>query len=313
MIQVNHLNYEYPDKRALEDVTFHIPEGSITALVGPNGAGKTTLLRALAALSKPLSGTVFIDGRSAIDEPREVHLRVGYLSDFFGLYDQLTVTQSLAFTAYSRLDGEADYEAAIQKAIQRSGVSSFADKKIAALSRGMRQRVGIAQAIIHQPKVLLLDEPASGLDPEARHSLSELLLELRASGMTIIVSSHILAELEDYSTDMLVIQDGKMIEHRTLKGSVASAIVVSKNMFIRMEYIAENVRELLANIAGVSNVAESEGVFTLQLAEDTLTKHQLLKKLIDLNLPVSEFSEHKVNLQDEYIKTVSEYKKAKAV
>jgi hypothetical protein len=104
-----------------------------------------------------------------------------------------------------------------------------------------------------------------------------------------------------------------MIEHRTLKGSVASAIVVSKNMFIRMEYIAENVRELLANIAGVSNVAESEGVFTLQLAEDTLTKHQLLKKLIDLNLPVSEFSEHKVNLQDEYIKTVSEYKKAKAV
>ncbi len=313
MIQVNHLNYEYPDKRALEDVSFHIPEGSITALVGPNGAGKTTLLRALAALSRPISGTVFIDGKSAIDEPREVHLRVGYLSDFFGLYDQLTVTQSLAFTAYSRLDGEADYDGAIQKAIQRSGVSSFADKKIAALSRGMRQRVGIAQAIIHQPKVLLLDEPASGLDPEARHSLSELLLELRASGMTIIVSSHILAELEDYSTDMLVIQDGKMIEHRTLKSSVASTTVAFKNMFIRMEYLTENVVELLSGITGVSNVSESEGIITLQLLEDTVTKHQLLKKLIELNLPVSEFSEHKVNLQDEYIKTVSEYKKSKTL
>lgn len=313
MIQVNHLNYEYPDKRALEDVSFHIPEGSITALVGPNGAGKTTLLRALAALSKPISGTVFIDGKSAIDEPREVHLRVGYLSDFFGLYDQLTVTQSLAFTAYSRLDGEADYDDAIQKAIQRSGVSSFADKKIAALSRGMRQRVGIAQAIIHQPKVLLLDEPASGLDPEARHSLSELLLELRASGMTIIVSSHILAELEDYSTDMLVIQDGKMIEHRTLKSSVASTTIAFKNMFIRMEYLTENVVELLSNITGVGNVSESEGIITLQLSEDALTKHQLLKKLIELNLPVSEFSEHKVNLQDEYIKTVSEYKKSKTL
>lgn len=313
MIQVNHLNYEYPDKRALEDVSFHIPEGSITALVGPNGAGKTTLLRALAALSKPISGTVFIDGKSAIDEPREVHLRVGYLSDFFGLYDQLTVTQSLAFTAYSRLDGEADYDDAIQKAIQRSGVSSFADKKIAALSRGMRQRVGIAQAIIHQPKVLLLDEPASGLDPEARHSLSELLLELRASGMTIVVSSHILAELEDYSTDMLVIQDGKMIEHRTLKSSVASTTIAFKNMFIRMEYLTENVVELLSNITGVGNVSESEGIITLQLSEDALTKHQLLKKLIELNLPVSEFSEHKVNLQDEYIKTVSEYKKSKTL
>jgi ABC-2 type transport system ATP-binding protein len=313
MIQVNHLNYEYPDKRALENVSFYIPEGSITALVGPNGAGKTTLLRALAALSKPISGTVFIDGKSAIDEPREVHLRVGYLSDFFGLYDQLTVIQSLEFTAYSRLDGDTDYEAAVQKAIKRSGVSGFADKKIAALSRGMRQRVGIAQAIIHQPKVLLLDEPASGLDPEARHSLSKLLLELRDSGMTIVVSSHILAELEDYSTDMLVIQDGKVIEHRALKGSVANAAVAYKNIFIRFEHTVENAEKLIGEIEGVSSVTVSGEGVTLQLLEDTVTKHQLLKKLIGLNLPVSEFAEHKVNLQDEYIKTVSEYKKTKTV
>lgn len=313
MIQVTNLNYEYPDKRALENISFQISDGSITALVGPNGAGKTTLLRALAALSNPLSGTVFIDGKSAIDEPREVHLRVGYLSDFFGLYDQLTVEQSLAFTAYSRLDRDADYEAAIETAIKRSGVSSFADKKIAALSRGMRQRVGIAQAIIHQPKVLLLDEPASGLDPEARHLLSQLLLQLRDSGMTIIVSSHILAELEDYSTDMLVIQDGKVIEHRTLKASVANPEVAHKTVLAKLEYLPDNTLELLATVQGVSNVAVTENDITLQLIENSLTKHQLLKKLIELQLPVAEFTEHKVNLQDEYIKTLSEYKKAKAV
>ncbi|MCW5909017.1 MAG: ABC transporter ATP-binding protein [Chitinophagales bacterium] len=309
MIQVNQLNYEYPDKRALEDVSFHIAEGSITALVGPNGAGKTTLLRALSALSKPVSGTVFIDGKSAIDEPREVHLRVGYLSDFFGLYDQLTVEQSLAFTAYSRLDGDADFDAAIERAIERSGVNSFRDKKISALSRGMRQRVGIAQAIIHQPKVLLLDEPASGLDPEARHSLSNLLLELRDSGMTIIVSSHILAELEDYSTDMLVIQDGKMIEHRTLNTNVVSAAVLLKNMTLRLEHPVEDIVLQLEGIDGVSNLLQQENTLTFQLAEDVVTKHQLLKRLIGMNIPVSEFSEHKANLQEEYIKTVSAYKK----
>lgn len=309
MIQVHQLNYEYPDKRALENVSFHIAEGSITALVGPNGAGKTTLLRALAALSKPVSGTVFIDGKSAIDEPREVHLRVGYLSDFFGLYDQLTVEQSLAFTAYSRLTGSADYDAAIERAIERSGIGSFRDKKISALSRGMRQRVGIAQAIIHQPKVLLLDEPASGLDPEARHALSALLLELRQSGMTIIVSSHILAELEDYSTDMLVIQDGKVIEHRALNNNVLNIATPLKNIVLRLEHPVENLVVQLEGIAGVSNLLQQQNTLTFQLAEDVMTKHQLLKKLISLNIPVSEFTEHKANLQEEYIKTVTAYKK----
>ena len=310
MIEVNGLNYDYPDKHALDNVSFQIAEGSITALVGPNGAGKTTLLRAIAALSKPLSGTIFINGKSVTEQPREVHLSVGYLSDFFGLYDQLTVRQSLQFTAYSRLDGEVDFDTAIERAIHRSGVESFADKKISALSRGMRQRVGIAQAIVHQPKVLLLDEPASGLDPEARHSLSTLLMELRDSGMTIIVSSHILAELEDYSTDMLVIQDGKMIEHRALKGSTQVSTAY-RSLIIRSENSIENMAEQLSELPGVKDVLVSDKTITLKLAEEVLSRHELLKKLLTLNLIVEEFAEHKVKLQDEYIKTVAEYKQTK--
>jgi ABC-2 type transport system ATP-binding protein len=314
MIKVSHLNYEYPDKRALQDVSFHIPEGSITALVGPNGAGKTTLLRSLAALSKPLSGTIFIDGQDAIEEPREVHLRVGYLSDFFGLYDNLTVEQALQFVAYSRLDGDINYEEAVNRAILRSGVESFFQKKISALSRGMRQRVGIAQAIIHQPKVLLLDEPASGLDPEARHSLSKLLLELRDSGMTIIVSSHILAELEDYSTDMLVIEDGKVIEHRRLEtGAAHLASTGFKIMAIRLEYLPDNLQDILLQIAGISDISITNEAITFKLWEETTTRYQVLKKLIAAELPVNEFKENKANLQDEYIKTVSEYKKTKNI
>jgi ABC-2 type transport system ATP-binding protein len=312
MIQVSNLNYDYPDKHALQDVSFQIAEGSITALVGPNGAGKTTLLRALAALSKPLSGTVFINGKSTADEPREVHLNVGYLSDFFGLYEQLTVRQSLQFTAYSRLEADADFDLAIDKAIERSGVATFADKKVGALSRGMRQRVGIAQAIIHQPTVLLLDEPASGLDPEARHSLSSLLIQLRDSGMTIIVSSHILAELEDYSTDMLVIQDGRVIEHRHLHAVAREAAVSFRRMIIKLDYGVGNTAELLSAVVGLKDINVSGNVITLQLAEDVLSRHQLLRRLLEMDLPVNEFAEHKVNLQDEYIKTVAEYKRANA-
>lgn len=310
MIQVRNLVYEYTDKRALDNVSFEINDGAITALVGPNGAGKTTLLRSLAALSKPLSGEVFIDGYSTIHQPREVHLRVGYLSDFFGLYDSLTVEQSLQFTAHSRLSQGADIDRAVQTAINRAGVASFFDKKISALSRGMRQRVGIAQAIIHQPKVLLLDEPASGLDPEARHSLSVLLTDLRDSGMTIIVSSHILAELEDYSTEMLVIQDGKMIEHRNF--THAGVVKHLKPVMIKLESYTPDLAEQLNQMQGVTGVQTiGETQVILQLDESLLTRRMLLKNLVTANIPVEEFAEHKINLQDEYIKTVSEYKKSK--
>lgn len=152
MIDVQNLLFEYVDKRALDNVSFHIPDGSITAMVGPNGAGKTTLLRCMAGLSKPLTGVIGLNGVDVIEQPREAHRNVGYLSDFFGLYDNLTVTQCIEFTAHSRIEDDSQVEEAVNRAIFRAGVNTFADKKVSALSRGMRQRVGIAQAIVHEPK-----------------------------------------------------------------------------------------------------------------------------------------------------------------
>lgn len=307
-IQVKNLSFEYPDKRALDNVTFEIDEGAITAMVGPNGAGKTTLLRCLAALAKPFAGEIYINGVNAITHPREVHQSLGYLSDNFGLYEQLTARQSLLFTANSRLNDHSDINNSMELAINRSGIQSFIDKKISSLSRGMRQRVGIAQAIIHKPKILLLDEPASGLDPEARYSLSQLLIELRNAGMLIIVSSHILAELEDYSSEMLVIQDGKMIEHRKLGGRRTD----KKSIIISFEKFEADYKEIISKIEGVSEVAEQDNKILLLLDEAVLTKGNLLKKIIQLNLPVEEISEPKINMQDEYIKTLSNYKENKA-
>jgi ABC-2 type transport system ATP-binding protein len=211
MIDVRDLVYEYPSKRALEGVSLAVPAQTIVALVGPNGAGKTTLLRCLAALEPPYSGMVRIDGLDTREYPREIHSRLGYLPDFYGLYDELSVCRCLTYAAWSHGIAAAAVEPAVAKAAERVGLSDRMETKAGELSRGLRQRLGIGQAIVHEPKVLLLDEPAAGLDPQARRDLSVLLLALRDAGMTLVVSSHILAELEDYCSEMIIIENGRVV------------------------------------------------------------------------------------------------------
>lgn len=209
MAKVDNIVFDYPNKRALKNISFCIEKNSIVGLVGPNGAGKTTLLRCLAGLDSPLSGGIIMDGIDVIENPRMCHQKVGYLSDFFGLYNELTITQHLEYMCRAhRLDPDNDKIARILEDVE---LVEHASKKAEELSRGLRQRLGIAMSIIHNPEFLLLDEPASGLDPEARYALSHLLLRLQASGMTIVCSSHILAELEEYSSHMLIIEGGHCI------------------------------------------------------------------------------------------------------
>jgi ABC-2 type transport system ATP-binding protein len=304
MIKVENLVYEYADKRALDNVSFHIPAGEITALVGPNGAGKTTLLRCIAALSRPLSGKIEVNGSDVTQFPRETHKNIGYLSDFFGLYDTLTAEQSVRFAAHSRIqEGELAEQLAIET-ILSLGINEFKHKKIISLSRGMKQRVGIACAIVHQPKLVMLDEPASGLDPEARYSLSILLKQLRDKGITLIVSSHILAELEDYSTDMLVIREGKIVEHKKLGLHKTEQGI---DMSLTLSTWPSQPLDYLNAIEGVivGNVDAAEKRIYFKLDESKLPKSEFLKKLLLAGWEVEEISRQSVNLQDEYIKTVS--------
>lgn len=196
MIEVKNLIFEYPTKRALHDVSCVIKTGSITALVGPNGAGKTTLIRCIVGLHGPFSGQVLFDGVDVHEHPRDCHRRMAYLSDFFGVYEQLTVRQCLTYTARAYGVSGDQVRTVVEAAAERLKLTDRMREKAGALSRGLRQRLAIAQAIVHEPEFLVLDEPASGLDPEARQSLSMLLIGLRDAGMTLLVSSHILAELE---------------------------------------------------------------------------------------------------------------------
>jgi ABC-2 type transport system ATP-binding protein len=211
MIDAENLVFDYPSGRALHGVGFVVRAGAVLALVGPNGAGKSTLMRCIAALDVPTEGVVNVLGYDTSKHPREIHAALGYLSDTFGLYDALSVRQALTYAARSRGVSAAETEAAVLAAAARVGLSERLESLAGELSRGLRQRLAIGQTIVHRPRVLLLDEPASGLDPDARKSLSDLILSLAADGMTIMVSSHILSELDDYCTEMLMLDEGRIV------------------------------------------------------------------------------------------------------
>lgn len=304
MIDVQNLTFDYPGVRALDNVSFSLPGGSITALVGPNGAGKTTLLRCLAALDVPVSGTILVNRVDALHDPRTCHRQIGYLSDFFGLYEGLTVRQSLVHAAaingvpHDRQYAVADLAAA------RLGIVEKLSARSSTLSRGQRQRLAIAQAIVHEPKVLLLDEPASGLDPEARHSLAQLFLGLRDQGMSLLISSHILAELEEYSTDMLVLREGRIISHQPVTGSHAPAATTVLSLTLTNP--TDRLSDLLAAQEGLSDIRIEENCATFRYSSRADDHHRLLRELLEAGLPVCSFGTERRTMQDAYLATVNE-------
>jgi len=299
MIQAEHLIFDYPGHRALDDVSFTIAPQTITALVGPNGAGKTTLLRCLVALDRPGAGRVRLEELDVHEAPREAHKRMAFLPDFFGVYDDLTVRQCLGYRARAHDVPRERRRTAIERAAERLGIADRMKDYAGTLSRGLKQRLAIAQAIIHEPRVALLDEPAAGLDPEARYSLAAVFRDLRADGMTLIVSSHILAELEDYSTHLLAIRDGRIVDLRALQQVETGEAPVP--MQLRLVTADQRIGALLATIAGVSDIAVDTRLARFSLAGGAPAQHALLKRLIDEGLPVAEFAPVQSTLQDSYL------------
>jgi ABC-2 type transport system ATP-binding protein len=297
MIEVRDLVYDYPTKRALFGVSFDVLPGTITALVGPNGAGKTTLLRCMAALEKPYSGTVRIDGIDTRDDPRAIHERLGYLPDFYGLYDELTVQRSLIFAARAHSLSPAKAEEAAVATAKQVGLGDRLGDRASELSRGLRQRLAIGQAIVHTPKVLLLDEPASGLDPDARRDLSHLLLSLRDKGITLIVSSHILSELEDYASEMLIMDGG-----RIAGGKQISVAAGEGQTYVRIELAEANARfgELLKAAGEVKVVEAGDTRAMIAMSEDAKARAAVLEALIKGGLKVATFAPERRRLEDAY-------------
>lgn len=297
MIDVRDLIFAYDDKRALDRVSCVIDKGSVTALVGPNGAGKTTLIRCIVGLYEPLDGSVLFEGSDVFRNSHAAHRRMGYLTDFFGVYDTLTVKRCLTFAARAHGVPDASVARSVERAAERLGIASHMDAKAKELSRGLRQRLAIAQTIVHDPAFMVLDEPASGLDPEARKELSCLLLALRDGGMTILVSSHILAELEDYCTAMLVMRDGRIVEQTSLHAGDGRD---GRRFRVDLTSPDSSLPAMLDEIEGVSNVAMGDLAATFEFAGDARAQQHLLRRLIEGDVPVRGFGEYTVQLQDAY-------------
>jgi ABC-2 type transport system ATP-binding protein len=298
-IVVKNLVFDYPAHRALHEVSFSVARGSVTALVGPNGAGKTTLMSCLAALARPLSGQIEVDGVDMLRDPREGHRRIGYLKDFFGLYDSLSVRQTLLHAARCQGVSRVRSVAVVDEVATSLDLTRLLDSAAGELSRGQRQRLAIARTMVHGPSVLLLDEPASGLDPEARHELAMLMRRLQASGVTLLVSSHILAELAEYSTDMMIIRDGRLLEQRTL---VADA----QQRLLRMELVSsiEQIPELLASHALVHDARLDGGGLVFGFSGDAGQQHELLAACVAGGIAISALGDAHAGLQDEYLRRV---------
>lgn len=206
----------FGDVVAVDSATLSVPAGQVTALVGPNGAGKTTLLLMLASLLAPDSGTIRVAGFDPVTEPAEVRARMGWMPDFFGSYDSLTTREVLDFTAAAFRLPAAAAARRVADLMITVHLDEFADRPVHVLSRGQKQRLGLARALVHDPPVLLLDEPAAGLDPRSRIELRALLRGLAAEGHAILVSSHILAELESTADRVVFVDRGRTVSERSL-------------------------------------------------------------------------------------------------
>ena len=302
MIELIKLRKEFDEVVAVRDVSLTIAEGDIYGLIGPNGAGKTTLIRMTCGLLHPTWGSVRVNGIDVHAEPERAQQYIGYLSDFFNLYDDLKVWEYLDYFAHAYKMDEAEIPSRIDAVIAEMGLEVKRDAFIRGLSRGMKQRLGIARAIIHRPKLVLLDEPASGLDPKARFELKETLRRVRDGGATVLVSSHILPDLEDFCTSIGVMERGEMVRSGTIE---QIATEEAPNRAIRISWLGEGLGVLegvLGADARVTNLVLEAHTGTFRFSGGDAALAGLLHKIVTAAVQVTSFAEIKQTVEDLYMK-----------
>jgi ABC-2 type transport system ATP-binding protein len=231
-VEVRGLTKRYGDLFAVRDLDLAIPAGAIFGLIGPNGAGKSTTFLVLASLLAPTSGTVQVAGFDTGDEPRRVRAQVGYMPDVMGVYDNLRVDEYLHFFAAAYRIPRSSWGSLVDGLLELVDLEVKRDAQVDSLSRGMKQRLSLARALVHDPEVLVLDEPASGLDPRARVELRDLLRALRDMGKTVVISSHILAELEEVCSEVAIMEAGQLLAVGTPR-SIADTLGGGRVMTVR--------------------------------------------------------------------------------
>ncbi len=305
MINIENLDFFYDDKQVLFDLNLQLEKNTITGLIGPNGAGKSTLMRCISALEAPQNGSVLLDNVPILADPRNSFTKIGYLPDIFGLSEKLTVIQSWAYAASARGITNQYLENAINSTAKILNLEDKLNEKVANLSRGQKQRVGIGQVIIHRPEILILDEPASGLDPEARYELSQLFNQLRDQGMTLLVSSHILSELDEYCTHMIVLQNGRVTEHRALDRY--NQFTDQNNqiaLVVDFENLTEQDQMVIENAPHVKQLKIQNNQVTLSIQADPIYRTELIRYLVEHKLTLIGIAPLRESLLQSYRKSI---------
>jgi len=305
MIAVQGLTKVYGHRTALDAVSFEVPKGEIFGFVGPNGAGKTTTLRILAALLEPTAGRAFVDGADVMRQPDLVHERLGYMPDFFGVYDQLTATEYLDFYAACYRIPRARRTKIAADLLELVGLADRRDQSVDTLSRGLKQRLCLARALVHDPAVLLLDEPASGLDPRARVEMREILKELQRMGKTIVISSHILPELTELCTMIGIIDQGRMRATGPVQ-DVIRELTSGRRLRIMVMGRRDEALAILKALPSIRTVDMINGAIEAQYEGDDAMAASILQALTAAGISVSGFSQLEGGLEDAFLKATSE-------
>lgn len=301
IIQTINLTKRYGKLVALDNLQLNIEEGECFGYIGPNGAGKTTTIKILATLLQPTWGEARVCGHVVGYESRKIRPLIGYVPDFFGAYEDMVVQEYLEFFASSYNIAGKQRARVVGDVLELTDLVYKRDALVDSLSRGMQQRLSIARVLLHDPKVLLLDEPASGLDPRARIEIRELLKELRRMSKTIIISSHILPELAELCTTVGIIEQGNLLFHGPVREVINRAKTGTK-VHIRVAEQQDLAAQLLVKTRGIKQVDQQDGQLVIELEQQTHNFNPLINLLLQNNFKIREVKEEEVNLETAFMR-----------
>lgn len=308
MIELRRVHRFFGDTRAVDDVSFEIPAGEVFGYIGPNGAGKTTSMRILATLDVPTYGDAFVDGFSVVNDPDRVRRRLGFMPDYYGTYANVNCTEYLDFfaRAYGLIGRER--AKALKYVMDFTGLDVLAEKPIRGLSKGMKQRLCLGRAMIHDPSVLILDEPAAGLDPRARIELRRMIRSLASDGKAILISSHILTELDEMCDRVGILEQGTLLA----TGSVAdmqdgmrvtpqAGVPSTTEIHTRVLNTGASLGHWLADRDDISHVVVDGEIVRFTYAGDRQAEAALLREMVLAKFPVVEFAARTKSLEDVFL------------
>src|SRR5579862_8031272 len=301
VVDVENLWVRYGQLAAVRGISLQIPRGEVFGFIGPNGAGKSSTIKVLATLLRDFTGRVKINGLDVLWKPQAVREKIGYVPDFFGVYEDLTVEEYLHFFAAAYRIERSRRKAIIGDVLELTDLVHKLNSPVDALSRGMKQRLSLARVLLHDPDLLLLDEPASGLDPRARIEMRELLKALKEMGKTILISSHILHELSQLCTRIGIIEAGHLVAEGSL-AEIYRTLDLKRTVHVQVSNLTPAMLNSMRAVPGVASIEEFPDRIAIRVREDELALEDLLTALHGLGARIRMFQPEAMDMETAFMK-----------